>query len=165
LGIVFFFVLAINRGLIGPEVRIVCGALASGLVVGAGFWLRSRQGESYAALAAVGSGIAGGYATVLAAAGLYDLVSDTAALVVAASIATVGVATSLIWSAQPVAGLGLVGAMGVPVLIGLGGGGLTLLERRSSALCSPRLPWSPCFGGGVTCFKPASPRASRKSLF
>src|SRR5437773_7003943 len=34
LGIVFFFVLAVNRGWIGPELRVACGALASALVFG-----------------------------------------------------------------------------------------------------------------------------------
>jgi len=127
LGIVFFFVLAVNRGLIGPEVRVGCGASASALVFGAGFWLRSRQGESHAGLAAVGAGIAGSYATVLAAAGLYGLVPDAVALLIAALIAAVGVATSLAWSAQPVAGLGLVGAMAVPVIIALEHGGPSVL--------------------------------------
>ena len=128
LGIVLFFVLAVNRGLIGPEVRVTCAALASTLLFGAGFWLHGRQPASYAGLAAVGAGIAGSYVTVLAAAGLYGLIPDAAALLVAALIATVGVRISVAWSAQPVAGLGLVGAMVVPVILAFGRGGPTLLE-------------------------------------
>jgi uncharacterized membrane protein len=40
LGILFFFVLAVNRGWIGPAERVGLGALASALVFGAGVWLR-----------------------------------------------------------------------------------------------------------------------------
>ena len=59
LGVVFFFVLAVNRGWIGPELRVGFGALASAIVFGAGIWLRRRFGETYSSLAAVGAGIAG----------------------------------------------------------------------------------------------------------
>ena len=43
LGVVFFFVLAVNRGWIGPEVRIALGGLASSAALGVGFWLRRRS--------------------------------------------------------------------------------------------------------------------------
>jgi uncharacterized membrane protein len=122
LGVVFFFVLAANRGWIGPGIRIACGATASGLVFGSGFWLRRRFGETFSSLAAVGAGIAGGYATLLAAASLYDMVSKPVALVLAAVIAAVGLATSLAWSSETVAGLGLVGAMVVPGMLVFQGG-------------------------------------------
>jgi uncharacterized membrane protein len=117
LGVVFFFVLAANRGWIGPGIRIACGATASALVLGSGFWLRRRFGETFSSLAAVGAGIAGGYATLLAAASLYDMVPKPVALVLAAAIAAVGLATSLAWSSEIVAGLGLVGAMVVPGML------------------------------------------------
>ena len=64
LGVVFFFVLAAGRGWIGPGARVACGATASTLVFAAGLWLRRRFGETYSSLAAVGAGIAGGYATL-----------------------------------------------------------------------------------------------------
>jgi uncharacterized membrane protein len=117
LGVVFFYVLAVNNGWIGPEVRIALGAIASSLAFGAGFWLRRRFGVTYAALAAIGAGIAGYYATLLAAAELYSLLPDPAALVVAGAIAAAGVALSLRWSEQILAGLGLVGAIAVPALL------------------------------------------------
>jgi hypothetical protein len=74
LGVVFFFVLAVNRGWIGPSERVGLGTLASLLVFGAGFWVHRRYGPTYAAYGAVGAGIAGGYATLVAAAALYELV-------------------------------------------------------------------------------------------
>jgi uncharacterized membrane protein len=117
LGIVFLFILAANRGWLTPEIRIGLGTFTSLAVLCAGLWVKRRYGRLQAALAAVSAGIAGGYATLLAAAALYDFLPQLAALVIAAAIAAVGVAVSLAWSAQTVAGLGLVGAMLVPLMI------------------------------------------------
>jgi uncharacterized membrane protein len=122
LGIVFFFVLAVNRGWIGPELRVACGALASALVFGSGFWLRRRYGRTYSALVAVGVGLAGAYSTLLAAVSLYDLISKPVALVAAGAIASVGLAASLAWSEEIVAGFGLIGAMLVPATLVFEGG-------------------------------------------
>jgi uncharacterized membrane protein len=122
LGVVFFFVLAVNRGWIGPGARVALGAGASTLVLTAGLWLRRKFGETYSALAAAGAGIAGGYATLLAATALYDLVSKPLALVAAAGVAAVGTAVALAWEAEIVAALGLVGAMFVPALVAIQGG-------------------------------------------
>lgn len=117
LGIVFFFVLAVNRGWISRELRLGFGAAASIAVFSAGAWLHSRYGQVYSALAAVGAGIAGGFATLLAATALYGFVSDLGALAAAAAIAAVAVATALAWSSQIVAGLGLIGALLVPLMV------------------------------------------------
>jgi uncharacterized membrane protein len=122
LGVVFFFVLAVNRGWIGPGMRIACGGVASAIVFGTGVWLQQRYETTYSALAAVGAGIAGAYATLLAATSLYDMVSKPVALVVAAAIAAVGVTVSLVWSAEVVAGFGLIGAMIVPATLVFQGG-------------------------------------------
>jgi uncharacterized membrane protein len=122
LGVVFFFVLAVNRGWVGPEIRVACGGLASAVVIGTGIWLKRRYGTTYAALTAVGAGLAGAYATLLAAASLYDLLSKPVALVVAAAIASAGVAISLAWSSEIVAGFGLIGAMLVPATLVFQGG-------------------------------------------
>lgn len=133
LGIVFFFVLAVNRGWIGPVGRVGLGAAASALVFVGGFELRRRYRDTHAALAAVGVGIAGGFVTLLAAAALYDLLSDTAALVVCAAIAATAVATSLVWRSQLVAGFGLIGAMLVPLAV-VAQSGLTVLGTAFVAI-------------------------------
>src|SRR5919197_776422 len=117
LGIVFFFVLAANRGWLTHEIRIGLGGFTSIAVFCAGLWLKRRFGRLYSALASVSAGIAGAYATLLAATALYGFVPQLWALVAAAAIAAVGVAVSLAWSAQTVAGLGLIGAMLVPLMI------------------------------------------------
>ena len=122
LGVVFFFVLAVNRGWIGPELRVACGGVASAIVFAAGLWLERRYERTYSALAAVGVGIAGAYTTLLAAVSLYDLISKPVALVVAGAIASVGVAVSLAWSEEIVAGFGLIGAMVVPATLVFQGG-------------------------------------------
>jgi predicted membrane protein DUF2339 len=122
LGVVFFFVLAVDRGWIGPELRVGCGGLASALVFAGGLLLRRRYGPTYSALAAAGAGIAGAYASLLAAVSLYDLISKPVALAAAAAIAAVGVVVSLAWSAEIVAGFGLIGAMIVPATLVFQGG-------------------------------------------
>jgi len=117
LGIVFFFVLAVNRGWVGPEGRIGLGAAAALIVYGAGLELRRRYGETYSSLAAVAAGIAGGYGVLLAAAQLYHFVGHVGALVIAVAIAAVGLVTALRWRSQMIAGLGLLGAMLAPLAI------------------------------------------------
>jgi len=126
LGVVLLFVLAVNRGWIGPWERCGIGFAVSSLFFGGGLWLRQRFGSTHSALAAVGAGLGGAYASLLAAAALYDLLPGWAALVVAAAIAAVGVTTSIAWSSEIVAGLGLIGAMLVPVAV-VFDGGLTVL--------------------------------------
>jgi uncharacterized membrane protein len=122
LGVVLFFVLAVNRGWIGPVERVSLGALASLLVFAGGIELRRRYGQLYATVAAVGAGIAGGYATLLAAAALYELVPAPAALAIAAGIAALGTVVALAWRSETVAGIGLVGAALVPISAVLDGG-------------------------------------------
>jgi uncharacterized membrane protein len=117
LGVVFFFVLAVNRGWIGPSERVGLGAIASLVVFGAGLWLHRRYGPTYSAYGAVGAGIAGGYATLVAAAALYELVPDAAALAIAAGIAGVGLATALVWGSELIAGIGLIGATLMPLIV------------------------------------------------
>src|SRR6185436_19908901 len=100
LGITLLFVLAAERGWIGPEERVAAGALLSTLAFAVGVLLHRRYGQVAAGLAAVGAGIAGGYATLAAAAALYHLVPDAAALAIAAAIAGLAVAVSLAWGSE-----------------------------------------------------------------
>jgi len=135
LGVLFFFVLAVNRGWIGPIARVSLGAIASAIVFSAGLYVRRRYGHLYySAYAAVGAGIGGGYATLLAARLQYDLVSDWAALILAAAIASIGVATALAWSSELIAGLGLIGATIAPAAVGLQNGELSSAGTAFAAL-------------------------------
>jgi uncharacterized membrane protein len=127
LGIVFLFVLAVNRGWINPELRLLFGAAASLGVFAAGVWLRRRFGTTYAALASVGAGIAGAYATLLAATALYGFVPELGALAAAAAIAAVATVVAVSWKAELVAALGLIGALLVPLMTVVEDGELTLI--------------------------------------
>jgi uncharacterized membrane protein len=160
LGIVFFFVLAVNRGWIGPSGRIALGAAASAAVFFAGIELRRRYGETHSALAAVGAGIAGGYATLLAAAAMYDMVPDYAALVIAASIAAVGTVTALRWRSEIIAGLGLIGATLAPLTLaaqdGLSALGTTFAAfmLAATAIVALRERWSRLLVAGMVAGAP-----------
>ena len=145
LGIAFFFVLAANHGWIGPLARVLLGGGASVAVFGAGLVLRRRFGQFHAALAAVGTGVAGGYTTLLAAAAIYHLLPEAAALAFAAVIAALAVAVALAWSSEVVAGLGLLGAAAVPALHALDGtltaravGFVVLLFGAAVVVCERR---------------------------
>jgi uncharacterized membrane protein len=161
LGIVFFFVLAVNRGWIGPVARVSLGAIASAVVFSGGLYLHRRYGRVYSAYAAVGAGIAGGYATLLAATLLYDLLADWAALLVAAAIAGIAVTAALAWSSELVAGLGLVGATLAPAAVGLEHGELTAagtafaaLVFAGTAIVALDRNWQPLLGAGVVASLP-----------
>jgi uncharacterized membrane protein len=117
LGVVLLFALAVNRGWIGPWQRCAIGAIASTLVFAGGLWLRRRYGQTYSALAAVGAGIGGAYATLVAAAALYHLLPPLVTLTLAGAIAAVGTATAIAWSAELIAVFGLIGAMLVPLVV------------------------------------------------
>lgn len=116
LGIGLFFVLAANRGWIGQSARVALGAAASALALGAGVWMRARFGQYWAALGAVGAGVAGAYATLAAATARYDLVPDALGLPIAGVIAAIGTVVAIRWHSQVIAGIGLLGAALAPAL-------------------------------------------------
>lgn len=133
LGVVFIFALAANRGWIGPAERVALGAIASLLVFALSLVGHRRYGSLYAVVAAAGAGIAGGYATLLVAAARYDLIDALPALGVALGIAAAGTAVALTWRSETVAGIGLVGAILVPLVTVLDGG-VTPLGTAFAAL-------------------------------
>ena len=115
-GIILLFVLAANRGWITPTMRVAIGACASAAAVGVAFWVRSRYGQLQMSLGAAGAGIAGGYATLAAAAARYDLVPDWLALPLAGGLAALAVVIAIAWSSETVAAIGLLGAALAPAL-------------------------------------------------
>jgi Predicted membrane protein (DUF2339) len=160
LGIVFLFVLAAERGWIGPEARVAIGTLASGLALAAAVWLRRRFGETYASVSAAGAGIAGLYATLLAATALYDLLSPSAAILPAALIAALGAAIALAWSSETIASLGLVGAMLVPVPVALQdelssvGAGFAAIVLAATCVVAVRRDWRALLVAGLVATVP-----------
>jgi hypothetical protein len=160
LGVVFLFVLAAERGWIGPEARVAIGTFASGLALAAGVWLRRRFGDTYASVSAAGAGIAGLYATLLAATALYDLLPASAAILPAAVIAALGAAIALRWSSETIASLGLVGGMLVPVPVALEdelssvGTGFAALVLTATCVVAVRRDWRALLVAGFVATLP-----------
>ena len=75
LGVVFFLMLAISRGWIGIEARVVMAGLASAALGAAGVWLHDRRARTEASLTMVGAGAAGLFATWIVAGQVYAVVS------------------------------------------------------------------------------------------
>ncbi len=149
LGIGLLFVLATNRGWIGPAERVLLRAVASALGFAAGLVVRARYGQLLAAPAAVGAGSAGAYATLAAATARYDLVPDPLALPLAALIAALTTAVALAWRSQILAGIGLVGSALAPALQALDTGMtpasscFAVVVLAATAVVAWRTRWEP----------------------
>jgi uncharacterized membrane protein len=120
LGIAFFYVLANERGWVGPGSRVLLGTSISAGLLALGWWLRQLRGQPEAALAAAGTGIAGLYVTLYAATKLYGYVPTAGGLPLALAIAGLAVVIALAWSAESLALLGLTGAALAPPLVQAG---------------------------------------------
>lgn len=118
LGVAFFVAVAISRGWIDEPTRIVLATLASLALMGLGVWLRERLRVTQAALAAVGAAIAALYLTLIAATQLYGLIPTGLALALALANAGLAGALAVRWEARTIAGLGIVGALLAPPLVG-----------------------------------------------
>jgi uncharacterized membrane protein len=126
LGIVFFVAMAVRRGWIGEEMRVVLAFLGSGALVGVGLYLFISQGRTQASLAAVASGLAGLYASDVAATRLYDLVSAVVGLACAGVIGVLGTAIAIRWRTELVGAIGILGALASPILVQAETSGTTL---------------------------------------
>ena len=120
LGVVFFLVMAANRGWIDETTRVLLAFVGSTALLGAGLYLHEKQGRTQAALAAVATAIAALYVTLTAATQLYDLVDPVLGLVFAGLVGAVATAIAVRWSEPVVAGIGILGALLSPVLVDAG---------------------------------------------
>lgn len=118
LGVVFFLVMAANRGWIDETTRVLLAFFGSTALLGAGLYLHEQQGRTQAALAAVATAIAALYVTLTAATQEYHLVDPVLALVFAGLVGAVATAIAVRWDEQVVAGIGILGALLAPVLVG-----------------------------------------------
>jgi uncharacterized membrane protein len=118
LGLVFFMRMAVGEGWLTEEIRIVMAALGSFSLLILGVWLHERRGHLEAARVAVSAAIAGLYATSVVATQTYELVSPLVGLEAAAAIGVIGVVIAVRWSSMLVAGMGILGALGAPLLVG-----------------------------------------------
>jgi uncharacterized membrane protein len=120
LGVVFFLVMAANRGWIDETTRVLLAFVGATALLGVGLYLHERQGRTQAALAAVATAIAALYVTLTAATQLYDLLDPVLALVFAGLVGAVATAIAVRWDEQVVAGIGILGALLAPVLVDAG---------------------------------------------
>jgi uncharacterized membrane protein len=126
IGVVFFLVIAVDRGWIGVEARVALAFAGSTLLLAAGVFLYERRGQTDAAVVAVATGLALLFASLTYAAAAKDVVASEAGLVVAAVIGAAGAAIAIRWSSQIVAAFALLGALAAPVLVDSGTSTLAL---------------------------------------
>jgi uncharacterized membrane protein len=129
LGIVFLFAVAISRGWIGEAARTALAALGSGGLLVLGVWLHERRARADAALAAVATGVAGLFVTITVATQVYALVPSLVGTVLALIVGAIATALAVRWESRGIAALGILGALGAPVLAGAeyDGGTVTIL--------------------------------------
>jgi uncharacterized membrane protein len=127
LGIVLLLALAISRGWIGDELRVIMAAGASTLLVVGGVWPHRRSGRTEAAVAMVGAGIAGMFATLVAGSTIYHLLPVPLALAVGVMTGAVAATLAIRWAGQAIAALGLLGALLTPILLGASHSGLSIV--------------------------------------
>ena len=126
LGIVLLLALAISRGWIGQDARVLLAAAASTLLVAGGVWLRSVSGRTEAAVAMVGAGTAGMFATLVVGSSIYGLVAAAVALAVGLFTGGVAALLAIRWAGQAIGAIGLLGAVLTPWLVGAPDGGITI---------------------------------------
>lgn len=123
LGLVFLMRSAVDSSWFTEEVRILLAAFGSLALLVLGVWLHERKGRLEVARVAVAVAIPGLFATTVVAAQVYDLISPVLGLEAAALIGAIGVAIAVRWSSMLVAGIGMLGALASPMLVGTTGEG------------------------------------------
>ena len=126
IGVLFFLVIAVDRGWIGVEARVALAFVGSTLLLAAGVFLYERRGQTDAAVVAVATALASLFASLTYATAAKDVVGTEAGLIVAAVIGAAGAAIAIRWSSQIVAAFALLGALAAPVLVDSGTSTLSL---------------------------------------
>jgi uncharacterized membrane protein len=103
IGLVFLVALAVERGWLDERARTTLAFAGSAALLGLGAWLHERRDGTQASLAACGTGLAGLFLSLTAATVLYDLVP---------------IELAIRWDATPIGGLGILGALSAPLLVG-----------------------------------------------
>jgi uncharacterized membrane protein len=135
-GTVLFLALAIARGWIGEEARVVIAALASSALMGAGVWLHDRRGRTEASAAMVGAASAAMFATLLVATQVYGLLPAALALPAALVVGALTTRLAVRWAGQAVGGIGLLGGLLSPVLVGASPSAIMVGVLALAAACA-----------------------------
>jgi uncharacterized membrane protein len=147
LGAVFFLVMAVSRGWIDEPTRVVLAFLGSTVLLGVALWLHERKGQTQASLALAAASIASLYASLVVGTVVYELIPDAAGLAIAGLVGAVAAAIAVRWSSQVVGGIGILGALLAPVLVGAGTSSASLafmavaLVAAVAVLVWQRWPW------------------------
>jgi uncharacterized membrane protein len=136
LGIAMFLALAISHGWIGEEARTLLAGAVSLALLGGGIWLHDRRGRTEAAAAVVGTAVAGLFTTLTVAGSVYELIPGVLALAGAMAVGAVATVLAIRWAGRPIAGLGLIGALAAPALVGAPADGVTLAMLLATAVCA-----------------------------
>jgi len=110
----FLFKYSIDQGWLGPEVRCALGAALGFALLGAGEWMRSREGRIAQSLSAAGVAVL--YASLFASIYLYQLIGPAAGFVLLAGLTAGAIALAL--RQGPFVGLlGLAGGFVTPAIV------------------------------------------------
>ena len=133
---IFFVVMAVRNGWIGEAARMELAFAASTALIAFGVWLYDRRGQTQAALATVAAGIAALFASTAATTLHYHLISPVLGLVIAGLVGAFALVTAVRWNSQEIAGIGIVGALLAPVLVGCGTSTSSLVFMTIALLAS-----------------------------
>jgi uncharacterized membrane protein len=136
LGIAFLLALAISRGWIDQEMRTIFAGLGSLALIASACHLHRRRGRTEAAVAMVGAGTAGMFATVMVAGEAYHLVAPWLALAGALLTGVLATVLAIRWAGQAIAGIGLVGALLSPLFTGTPSTGGTIAVLLATTACA-----------------------------
>jgi len=133
---IFFVVMAVRNGWIGEATRMELAFAGSTALTAFGVWLYDRRGQTQAALATVAAGIAALFASTAATTLHYHLISPVLGLVIAGLVGGFALFTAVRWNSQEIAGIGIVGALLAPVLVGCGTSTSSLVFMTIALLAS-----------------------------
>jgi uncharacterized membrane protein len=119
IGVALFLALAIARGWIGPEGRVVLAGSTSVLLMAIGVWLYERHGRTEAAAIAVAVATAGQWATIVVAVDAYRLLAPVPGVLIALATATLASLLAVRWAGRPIAAIGLIGGLLSPLALGV----------------------------------------------
>ena len=121
IGIAFFIKFAIDKGWLGPAVRIVLGIVTGLVMIGGGYFWRKRYPTLSQTLS--GGGIALLYLCIFAAFAFFQMLNVYVAVAMLFLICAGSAAIAFSYDSLPLALIGIIGAYSAPFVLGLGHGG------------------------------------------
>jgi uncharacterized membrane protein len=118
LGIVLFLAIAISRGWLDVQTRVVLAGVVSSALMAAGIWLHSRRSRTEASMVLLAVGTAGMFATLVVAGNVYGLIAPLVALGGSMLVGALATVLAIRWAGRSVGAPGLLGALVSPVLVG-----------------------------------------------